>query len=211
MQDAFISALSSHSIQQQLLENKTIDLQTVYMQASALDLAQQNNELYTTPEAKLATLVNPEPPKVVYRPSVKLVEQAMAVAYQAKRKCFFCGFPYHSWVHCPACVATCKKCSKKGHYACAGRFKPLLASIVDPHVLTMYANVPRELLSSAASIIINKIQLSALLDSCSTDSYSNDRVAQELKLEIHPSNYLGSKNFKHNLKGIRSCKFTFLL
>ena len=42
------------------------------MQASALDLAQQNNKLYTTLEAQLATLVNLEPPKVVYEPSVKL-------------------------------------------------------------------------------------------------------------------------------------------
>ena len=59
MRDVFISGLSSHSIWQQLLENKTLDLQTVYMQASAQDLVQQNNELYTTPEAQLATLVNP--------------------------------------------------------------------------------------------------------------------------------------------------------
>ena len=65
MHNAFISSLSSCSIQQWLLKNKTLDLQTVYMQASTLDLVQQNNELYTTPEAQLATLVNPEPLKVV--------------------------------------------------------------------------------------------------------------------------------------------------
>ena len=71
-------------------------------------------------------------------------------------------------------------------FAC--RSKPLLATMADPYVLTMCANVPWELHSSATTVIINKIQLSALLDSCSTDSYSNDRVARELKLEIHPSN-----------------------
>ena len=95
---------------------------------------------------------------------------------------------YHSWDCRPACVATCKKCSKKGHYACACRSKPLLATMADPHVLTMCANVPRDLHSSATSVINNKIQLSALLDFCSTDSYISDRVAQDLKLEIHPSN-----------------------
>ena len=49
-------------------------------------------------------------------------------------------------------------------------------------------NVPRELRSSTTSVIINKIHLSAVLDSCSTDSYISNRVAQELNLEIHPSN-----------------------
>ena len=113
MRDAFISGLSSHSILRQLLENKTLDLQTTYTQASALGLVQQNKKWYTTSEAQLATLVNREPPKIVYVPSVKPEEQTMAVAYQVKCKCFFCGFPYHSQDHCPAHMATCKKCSKK--------------------------------------------------------------------------------------------------
>ena len=52
----------------------------------------------------------------------------------------------------------------------------------------MMINVPWELHSSATSVIINKIQLSAFLDSRSTDSYISDRVAQELKLEIYPYN-----------------------
>ena len=106
------------------------------------------------------------------------------MTHQAKRKCFF----YHSWDCCLACLATCKKCSKKGHYACACKSKSLLATMVDPHVLTLYANVPRELRSCTTSLIINKIQQSALLDFCSTDSYISNRVAWELKLEIHPSN-----------------------
>ena len=59
MRDALISGLSLHSIWRQLLENKTLEFQTAYTQASALDLAQQNNELYTTPEIQLATLVKP--------------------------------------------------------------------------------------------------------------------------------------------------------
>ena len=58
--------------------------------------------------------------------------------------------------------------------------------MADPHVLTMCTNVPWELHFSEISVIINKIQLSALLDSCSTDSYISDSVVRELKLEIHP-------------------------
>ena len=163
MHNAFISGLSSLSIRQQLLENRILDLQTLFTQASALDLAQQNNELYTTLGAQLATLVNLELLKVVYEPSVTLEEQTLAVAYQAKCKCFLCMFSYHSPDHCPTRVATCKKCSKKGHYACACRSKTLLATMADPYVLTLSPNLPWELHSSATSVIINKIQMSALL------------------------------------------------
>ena len=61
-------------------------------------------------------------------------------------------------------------------------------ALVGNYGRTMCTNVPWELHPSITSVIINKIQLSALLDSCSTDSYISDRVAQELKLEIYPSN-----------------------
>ena len=142
LHDAFISGLSSLSIRQQLLENRILDLQTLFMQALSLDLAQQNNELYTTLGAQLATLVNLELQNVVYEPSVTLEEQALVAAYQAKRKCFLCMFSYHSPDHCPTRVATCKKCSKKGHYACACRSKTLLATMADPYVLTLFPNLP---------------------------------------------------------------------
>ena len=52
-----------------------------------------------------------------------------------------------------------------------------LATMADLYVPTMCTNVVRELHSSAASVMINKIQLGALLDSCCNDSYINDRVA----------------------------------
>ena len=77
---------------------------------------------------------------------------------------------------------------KKGYYTRAYPSKPVLETMADSHVLTMCANVPHEVQPSATSVIINKIQLSALLDSCRTDCYISKRVARELKLEIHPSN-----------------------
>ena len=64
----------------------------------------------------------------------------------------------------------------------------MLATMMDPHVLTMCAYVPREIHPSATSEIILKIQLSVLLHSCITESYISEREARELKLEIHPSN-----------------------
>lgn len=61
MGDAFISDFSSHSIRHRLLENKNIDLQTVYIQASGLDLTQRNNVLYTASEAQMAAIANSDP------------------------------------------------------------------------------------------------------------------------------------------------------
>ena len=62
-----------------------------------------------------------------------------------------------------------------------------LGTMADRHVLTMFANVAQRLHSFATSVIINKIQLSTLFLSCRTESYISDRVALELKVQIHPS------------------------
>ena len=47
MRDSFISGISSNSIRQRLLENKTVDLNTIIDQARSLDRAFQNSESYT--------------------------------------------------------------------------------------------------------------------------------------------------------------------
>ena len=44
LQDAFICRIASPTIN--LLENKTLDLQTAYDQASSLDLIHKNDEAY---------------------------------------------------------------------------------------------------------------------------------------------------------------------
>ena len=47
IRDSFINGISYPLIHQRLLENKTLDLQTAFAQASALDLVQRNSEAYT--------------------------------------------------------------------------------------------------------------------------------------------------------------------
>ena len=48
-----------------------------------------------------------------YNHQVRPNELAVAVIYQAKSECIFCEFPSHLLDCCPACEATCKKCSKQ--------------------------------------------------------------------------------------------------
>ena len=46
IRDAFITGISSNYIRQRLLENATLDLQSAFNQARALDVAQKNSEAY---------------------------------------------------------------------------------------------------------------------------------------------------------------------
>ena len=46
VRDAFINGLHDSEIRQRLLENRTLDLETAFGQARAMDLARQNSEFY---------------------------------------------------------------------------------------------------------------------------------------------------------------------
>ena len=62
--------------------------------------------------------------------------------------------------------------------------------MADPHVLTMCANVARELQPSTTCVIINKIQLSALLDSCGKALPSPLRLEHLVCLRITRNGYI---------------------
>lgn len=55
IRDAFITGLSSHATRQRLLENKTLDLKTMFDQARTLELAQRSNEVYGQSYQTVAT------------------------------------------------------------------------------------------------------------------------------------------------------------
>ena len=60
IRDAFITG--SHSICQRLLENKTLDLKTMFDQARSLESAMKSSESYTDSQASFNTVVTPSPP-----------------------------------------------------------------------------------------------------------------------------------------------------
>ena len=49
VRDAFITGLQSHVIHQQLPENNTLDLNTMFTQARSLDAAQKSSGSYSSP------------------------------------------------------------------------------------------------------------------------------------------------------------------
>lgn len=57
VRDTFIWRTASPTICQRLIRNKTLNLQSVYDQASALDLAQKNNKAYVVPIPSPAVIV----------------------------------------------------------------------------------------------------------------------------------------------------------
>ena len=57
IRDAFITGLLSNSIRQRLLENKTLDLKTMFDQARSLESAMKSSEAYTESQASLNAAV----------------------------------------------------------------------------------------------------------------------------------------------------------
>ena len=49
IRDSFISELASNTIRQRLLENRYNELQIIFNQARALEMAQKNSESYSAP------------------------------------------------------------------------------------------------------------------------------------------------------------------
>ncbi|XP_064080951.1 uncharacterized protein LOC135197777 [Macrobrachium nipponense] len=184
IRDAFINGLASPMIRQHLLENKTLDLQAAYNEAYSLDLA-QHDHVKSGPMSESC--------------EVTAGNQVLAATLSMKRKCFFCGGPYHIRAHCPARDSSCNKCGRKGHFAkaCLSKQsayggKSTAATVFDPSQSSLLAanagtTFPQSLYRAATTTTINGRKLTALVDSCSDDSYIDADVAWELKLLIHPT------------------------
>ena len=99
--DAFISGIQSSLIRQRLLENKTLDLATMFDQARAQDAAQKSSEQYSTPPgASFSAAASDLERTVEDFPDCAPVS---AAANTNNGKCFFCGYSNkHQCSKCPA-------------------------------------------------------------------------------------------------------------
>ena len=230
IRDAFINGLVSPMIRQRLLENKTLDLKSAYDQAYSLDLAQRNASAYSSQVVHTAAVVTPDTPQIL-KDSLGLVDgdvglvqggdgpndiskgnPTMAAAVSFKKKCYFCGGIYHNRTTCPAREVTCHRCEKKGHFSRVCRSKsstsrPTTATVFGSSLLATVASgtsFPQSLHQAATSVIVSGQKLSALVDSCSDDSYIDEEAAYKLKLKVHQSGKdvtLAQKSLNINCKG----------
>nr|XP_027208521.1 uncharacterized protein LOC113802191 [Penaeus vannamei] len=157
------------AIRQRLLENKTLDLATMYDQAWALDLAQKNSESYGGALSSRAVDVAHE-----NTTNVSDLESVLA-ASATKAKCFFCCLLRHPCSKCPARDAVCHKCQKNGHFSKLCRSSSVSGSVT-PNNGAMLATITSAatlsiLLKAVTRVSINGIRADVLIDSGSSESF----------------------------------------
>ncbi|XP_064080604.1 uncharacterized protein LOC135197465 [Macrobrachium nipponense] len=205
IRDAFINGLASPMIRQRLLENKTLDLQAAYDQAYSLDLAQRNASFYSHML-----------PHVGHTAAVVTPDHALIADDHVK-----------SGPMSESCRdSICNKCGRKGHFAkaCLSKQsayggKSTAATVFDPSQSSIVAanagtTIPQTLYRAATTTTINGRKLTALVNSCSDDSYIDADVAWDLKQPIHPTDKdvgLAQKSLHTNSPGYVNVDLTLHL
>ena len=187
VRDAFISGLLSGSIRQRLLENKTLDLQTAFDQARALDTPQKTSETYNSnyPTSTAATA------SPVLEEHNNEEEERYVASTTRAAKCFFCGNRPHSRSVCPAREAICNNCKKKGHYqrVCRSSASINNDSKQSAHI-TLAASkysVGKSLHSSCIDVLVEGKTVSALIDSGSTHSFIHPDLIKQYSMIVYPT------------------------
>ena len=140
IRDAFITGLQCSNICQRLLENKTLDLAMMFDQARALESAQKSSGSYGFPAPPVGAAIPLSAPP----DSENLLDVGSLAATRQSHsqgiKCYFCGFPKHPWIKCPAREASCNKCQCQRHLQKYVDLAPTLAPI--PHLFTVEHQPP---------------------------------------------------------------------
>ena len=181
IRDAFISGLQSCLIRQRLLENKTLDLITMFDQARSLESAMKSSESYAVPNTLVNAAVPAKSPKSVDGQEANTL--SAAATETTSPSCYFCGNNRHPRSKCPAKDATCAKCQKKGHYAKVCQSKAaskVLAAMHSPVTVTTQSS--GFLSKSTATINIEKLQVKALFDSGSTEIFIHPNLVKKAGL-----------------------------
>jgi len=196
IRDSFINGLTSSYIRQRLLENSELSLDRAYDIARTLHTAQKNSELYIQQSPQIipgnvaaasakdqsTSHINPD------QESLAAVRKQSPV----KKSCYFCGgFLHANRASCPARDAVCHNCSKKGHFAkvCQSAKKTATVNaIYKPSLCTITAACPSDLKHASISVKINdKVSMTALIDSCSSDNFISEDAFKKLQIPAHPS------------------------
>ena len=141
IRDAFINGLQSTHIRQRLLEEKELDLPTAFEKARALETAQKQCDSYSRPSASVnAAMADAPETSTGYGPSKETSGQSTSAAMV--QKCFFCGGVRHPRFKCPAKDATCKNCSKTGHWVKVCRSSSQSTAAALPTLAATHSDIP---------------------------------------------------------------------
>lgn len=195
IRDSFINGLSSNYIRQSLLENAELTLDQAYQQARTLHIAQKNSEAYVLQgnqsipaNVAAATTDSEHTPVDINQETLAAIRKQQS----SKRSCYFCGGSLHvNRKNCPAVDATCHNCSRKGHFAkvCQSSKKnPSLSTIFKPSLCAITAACPPSLNHASLPVLVNGMKLTALIDSCSSNSFISEKAFHVLNIPLKPSN-----------------------
>ena len=208
IRDAFITGLQSSSIRQRLLENKTLDLKTMFDQAHSIESAMRSSESYTVSQPSFNAAVSPvgtlpvAPPVTI--PSDQPDFNPLAAVPLEGPMHFFCGNSKHFRSKSPAREAICMKCQKKGHFArvCRGKSSNskngVSATLWSPTLATLPARAPGSLSKSSATVAINGWQVKALFDSGSSESFIHPSLVETVALSENLI-YITSLRYKQGM------------
>ena len=95
VRDAFITGLQSNVTCQRLLENNTLDLNTIFTQARSLDAAQKSSESFSSPN------LSPTSATALLQSTTSEDALDSTPAAIGGSKCYFCGCNKHPHQRCP--------------------------------------------------------------------------------------------------------------
>lgn len=186
IRDAFITGLRLPFIRQRLMENNTLDLKNMFDQARSLELAMRNSESYVSPPSS----VNAAVPLAAMEDQEQIDSGTLAAVGSNASTCFFCGNSNPPRSRCPARDAVCSKCQKKGHFAkvCCGKTiskSKFSAAAWSPTLAAVGA--PESLSKSLGTVTIEGLEVKALFDSGSMESFIHPRLVEKAALTVRPS------------------------
>ena len=189
IRDAFISGLISPTIRQRLLEKTKLDLDTAYENARTLEMAEKQSLSYRS-DIITAAAVNETQNQLEQHNQLESFDGTAAAGF-TDEKCFFCGYKKHPRSKCPAREATCKKCSKIGHFAkvCMSTektrksFNALSSDLAASHTASAINNLKK----AQIDVYVHNVKLKALVDTGSSDSYINSTIARANGWKVTPS------------------------
>jgi len=210
LRDSFINGLTSSDIRQRLLEKSDpMTLDGAYDLAKSLDRAQDAQAYSPASLAALPIPTNAAAASVPYDEDVP----SMAATYHKSKKCFFCGGSLHNRRSCPARDSFCRKCSKKGHYATvclsqassnSSSTSPTTATLFTPTMCAINTS-PASLAHATIPVTINGKVLSALVDSCSSNSFISSDAVSFLGLATRPSSQKVNMAISNLNSEVREC------
>ena len=205
IRDASIAGLQSSHIRQRLLENKTLDLATMFDQARALEFAQKSYESYGFTAHPVEAAMTLSTPPDSDNSSDRGSSAATGQSYSQGSKWYFCGYLKHPRSKCPAREATCHKYQRRGHFAKVCRANPTTnptRSRTSSAMSFPTTGCSPESTTSAASVLattapsldrstyrvnINGVTSHALMDSGNSESFINPHLAELHGLQVYPS------------------------